>query len=84
MELLKEEDWRKISPKHLAEKHNCSAQYVNFIVRGKREAKTTRAKGVLQDAHAIVDIYNGKVNDNTHRLVDEKIRKNIAERKQSI
>jgi len=47
---------KKINGKLLADKYECSAEYVKMVLRGKREANTDTAKGIIADAKAILNI----------------------------
>lgn len=74
------ENIKKVRLQALADKHNCAYTYVLFVLNGTRRGKSKLAKAIINDAQAIVDIIDGKVNDNTHRLVGEVVKKKIEER----
>ncbi len=51
---------KKINGKLLAEKYDCSPEYVKMVLRGKREHNSDKAKGILADAKAILEIAESK------------------------
>ena len=69
------ENIRKIRLAALAEKHNCTYDYVLYVLNGTRRGNSPLAKAIITDAQAIVDIVDGKINDNTSRLTSETIKK---------
>lgn len=63
----------KVNMSALSKKHQCSVWYVNDILSGKRNRNSALAKGVYNDALAIISIYDREVNENTHRFVNEVV-----------
>lgn len=68
------ENIRKVRLKPLADKHQCSYEYVLAVLNSTRRGRTKLAQAIINDAQAIVDIVDGKVNDNTCRLTSEMIK----------
>ena len=40
----------------LADKYECSPEYVKMVLRGERKSKSEKAKGIIADARAILEI----------------------------
>lgn len=55
-----EDQIQKIKGKLLAEKYGCSSKYVLLVLRGKRNANTETAKGIIEDARKILGIAESK------------------------
>lgn len=45
-----------IKPKVLAEKYNCTQEYVRMVLKGKRLSNTGTAKGIIEDAKKIIEV----------------------------
>lgn len=47
---------KKINGNLLADKYECSPEYVKMVLRGERKSKSEKAKGIIADARAILEI----------------------------
>jgi len=51
-----EDQIKLLKPKVIAEKYDCTPEYVVLILRGKRLANTDTAKGIIEDAKRIIEV----------------------------
>lgn len=59
MDHLTNEQVSKINKVSLAEKHECSAEYVSQVLKGGRSANTEKAKAILKDGIEIIKVLEG-------------------------
>ena len=59
MDHLTSEQVAKINKVSLAEKHECSAEYVSQVLKGGRRANTDKAKAILKDGFEIIKVLEG-------------------------
>lgn len=63
MDVLTENQLKKVNKQSLADKYSVTWQYVNAVLQGKRNANSKKAKSILQDAHNILKILETETND---------------------
>ncbi|MBN2668781.1 MAG: hypothetical protein JXR60_06085 [Bacteroidales bacterium] len=56
---LTDEQAKKIKFSVLAKKHAVSPAYVMYVITGKREANSDKAKAIMNDAQRILEIVEG-------------------------
>ncbi|MDO6808121.1 hypothetical protein Q4603_05860 [Zobellia galactanivorans] len=60
MRILNPSQRRKINKAALAEKHDCSAEYVSQLLAGRKKPSTDKAKAIIADSMAIIEVLEPK------------------------